>query len=170
MKFLYLIRHAKSSWNIPDQNDYDRPLNKRGKKDAQDMGQRLASRGVSFDVLVSSPAKRARATARRIAKEVHYPKKDIVFYKSLYLTDIESYTEIVQAFFTQVETLALVGHNQTITAFAEYLTGDTLGNIPTAGIVAIEFEDTNDLRCPGVGTKLFFDFPKNIINLSLPCL
>lgn len=166
MKYLYLIRHAKSSWSIPDQKDYDRPLSKRGKGDAQDMGLRLANKAISFDVLVSSPAKRARATARRIAKAVQYPKKDIAFYQSLYLTDIESYTEVVRAFFAQVETLALVGHNSTITAFAEHLTGEAIINIPTAGIVAIEFEDACDLGCPGSGTKLFFDFPKNKIILS----
>jgi len=67
MKRLYLVRHAKSSWNRPELDDIDRPLNKRGKRDAPFMGQRLKQHDVCPDLIISSPAKRALKTAKIIA-------------------------------------------------------------------------------------------------------
>ena len=162
MKYLYLIRHAKSSWQNGALDDYDRPLNKRGKKDSAEMGKRLADRGISFDLIVSSSAKRVRTTAKRIAKNIGYRKKNIVFDTSLYLSEIESYRSITQAFLAQVDSLAIIGHNHTITEFAEYLTGESLVSIPTTGIVAITLPEKSTLRQAGVGSMTFFDFPKNL--------
>ena len=73
MKTLYVIRHAKSSWDDPTLSDFDRPLNNRGKKDAPTMGKRLAQRQVVPDLLLSSPAERALTTCKIIAEEIHYP-------------------------------------------------------------------------------------------------
>ena len=162
MKYLYLIRHAKSSWKNPELDDYDRPLNKRGKKDSGEMGKRLAGRGVSFDLMVSSSAKRALTTAKRVAKKIGYSKKNIVFDRSLYLSELESYRSIAQAFLAQVDSLAIIGHNHTITEFAEYLTGESLVNIPTTGIVAIALPEKSNLRKTGVGSMKFFDYPRNL--------
>ncbi len=79
MKTLYLVRHAKSSWSNPALSDFDRGLNKRGKRNAPVMGKRMVVDGVKPDLIVSSPAKRALKTARIIAKEIGYPRKNIVF-------------------------------------------------------------------------------------------
>ena len=76
MKQLTLIRHAKSSWKQTGMEDSARPLNRRGKSDAIDMGQRLAAIEFMPDVLISSPAKRARSTARRMGKEIGYEKSE----------------------------------------------------------------------------------------------
>ena len=84
MKTIILVRHAKSSWKDPGLNDFDRPLNKRGKKNAPLMGQKLKERQVMPDLVLSSPAKRARKTATAIAKAVGYPKKRIVFDDNMY--------------------------------------------------------------------------------------
>ena len=63
MKTLFLIRHAKSSWEYTALPDKDRPLNDRGKRDAPKMGKRLAKRDVTPDLILSSPARRALTTA-----------------------------------------------------------------------------------------------------------
>ncbi len=84
MKTLLLIRHAKSSWNDPEMDDFDRPLNKRGKLNAPEMATRLLSRGVVPELIISSPAKRACSTARIMAKEWKYPKEAILLEEELY--------------------------------------------------------------------------------------
>ena len=78
MKTLLLVRHAKSSWDDPGMDDIDRPLNDRGKTDAPVMAKRLKNKGVRIDTFISSPAKRARRTARYFAEEYHLEKKDII--------------------------------------------------------------------------------------------
>ena len=78
MKVLYLVRHAKSSRDDPSLPDRDRPLDERGKQDAQRLGRRLAKRNVKPDLLVSSPALRARTTAQLIAKELGFERQDAV--------------------------------------------------------------------------------------------
>ena len=84
MKTLFLIRHAKSSWDDTALPDKDRPLNDRGKRDAPKMGKRLAKRDVKPDLILSSPAKRALTTAEIIAKKLDYKLKDIVVDDRLY--------------------------------------------------------------------------------------
>ena len=78
MKRLFLVRHAKSSWDDPSLDDMDRPLNNRGKRNAPEMGIRLRKQGIIPDLLISSPAKRAHTTAKSISEEIGYPKKKIV--------------------------------------------------------------------------------------------
>ena len=78
MKTLYLVRHAKSSWDDPTLADKARPLDARGKRDAPKVGKRLAKAGVKPDLILSSSAKRALTTARIIAKELGYKRKSIV--------------------------------------------------------------------------------------------
>ena len=78
MKTLFLIRHAKSSWDDPALSDKDRPLSDRGRRDAPKMGKRLAKRDVKPDLILSSPARRALTTAEIIAKKLDYKLKDIV--------------------------------------------------------------------------------------------
>lgn len=77
MKTLFLIRHAKSSWDDPNKDDFDRPLNERGKRNAPFMGKLLKKENILPDLIISSPAKRAIATAKIIADETGYPKNKI---------------------------------------------------------------------------------------------
>ncbi len=161
MKTLYLIRHAKSSWSNVNLSDFDRGLNKRGKRNAPFMGQRLAQYGVYPDLIISSPAKRARKTAKIIAKEIGYPKKQINFDQSLYHSSVANLLKVVNHVSNDIDSLFLVGHNWGITEFAEMLTRKDLGNIPTSGIVAITFplEHWNHIS-RGNGDLQFFDYPK----------
>jgi len=86
MKLVLILRHAKSSWKHPDVNDHDRPLNKRGKRDAPRMGEFLQDKHLVPDFIVSSTAKRARSTAKAVAKAARY-KGDIILNQSLSTTN-----------------------------------------------------------------------------------
>lgn len=161
MKQLYLIRHAKSSWDNPDLDDFSRPLNKRGKEDCRTMAERLSQAGVRPDLIVASPAKRTKKTAVCMAKETGYDKKSIRFYDQLYLGSMGYHLQLISELMRKVDVLFVVGHNNTITEIAEYLTGSSLGNVPTCGIVAVEYAGQDGFTAqPGAVKLLFFDYPK----------
>lgn len=161
MKQLYLIRHAKSSWDNPGLDDLDRPLNKRGKRDAPFMGERLHKLGVRPDMVYTSPAKRARKTARTIADCVGYPSGRIQQHDDIYTSDINKLLRVVRQTEGRVGRLFLVGHNYVLTDLAEYLTNEPLGNVPTCGVVAIDFDiDSWHQVGEAAGQLQFFDYPK----------
>lgn len=166
MKRLFLIRHAKSSWGEPDLDDFERPLNKRGKRNGPEMAERLAHLPVAPGLIVASPAKRAKKTAIYMAKGTGYPVASIVYDEGLYLGSMSYHIDVLEKSFKKADTVFLVGHNYTITELAEYLTGSPISNVPTCGVVAIEYLTKDGfLPNPGKGKLLFFDFPKNISNL-----
>jgi phosphohistidine phosphatase len=163
MRRLYLIRHAKSSWANPHLSDRDRPLNKRGKRDAPMMGERLRESGIVPDLVYTSPAKRARKTAKHIAGAVGYPLDRIERHDDIYTADVNTLHRVVKGTPESATTLFLVGHNYVLTDLAEYLTGTSLVNVPTCGVVCMEFscqewQDASPENCKLV----FFDYPKNI--------
>lgn len=161
MKYLYLIRHAKSSWADAALSDFERPLNKRGKRDAPFMGKRIASYDKQPDLIVSSPAKRALKTARLIGAECGFRKNQIIIKKSLYSFSFEPIVEVVRRTEDSINTLALVGHNHGLTECAELLSSTILENVPTCGIVLIRFPLKSwNLVEAGKGTMLMFDYPK----------
>lgn len=161
MKTLYLFRHAKSSWDDRDQNDFDRPLNHRGKKDAPRMGKRLrkADAGISF--ICTSPAVRAGATARLVAEELSIPRNSIREERRLYHAGPEEILAIVQSFSEEIDKAMVVGHNPGLTEFADELLHEDLGNIPTAGIVGatLNVQLWKEVRW-GCGKMVFYDYPK----------
>ena len=162
MKRLYLIRHAKSSWSNPDLDDFARPLNKRGKADCPEMAARLGKAGIRPDLIVASPAKRAKKTAICMAKGTGYNKNNISYYHELYLGSLSDHLCLIDELLSKVDVLFLVGHNHTMTELGEYLTGKYLGNVPTCGIVGLEYSEQDGFTSrAGAGRLLFFDFPKN---------
>ncbi|HLF98577.1 MAG TPA: histidine phosphatase family protein [Methylococcaceae bacterium] len=158
---LVLIRHAKSSRDDPALDDFDRPLNARGKRDAPEMGERLRLQGCIPDLILCSPAKRARKTARPIAEALGYPKEKVDLDARLYLLGAEELGSLVREVPDERRRVFLVGHNPDITEFAEWLSGENLGNIPTCGVVALRM-NVPAWRAIGAntGTLLFFDYPK----------
>ncbi|WP_136797701.1 SixA phosphatase family protein [Desulfosediminicola ganghwensis] len=161
MKELYLIRHAKSSWSNPGLDDIERPLNKRGKRDAPFMGSRLKKYGVRPDMVYTSPAKRARKTAGTIAECVGYPQERIQQRGDIYTADMNKLLLVVRQTENRIRRLFLVGHNYVLTDFAEYLTNEPLGNVPTCGIVGIAFDIDGWHQVGEAGGHLqFFDYPK----------
>ena len=116
MKTLVLVRHAKSSWSDPSLDDFDRPLNKRGERNAPEMGRRLGESGLQPDIFVSSPANRARSTAEIIAKELDYPADNIIYHGDLYHASPGDLLEAVRSLGDNIETAFLFGHNPGITS------------------------------------------------------
>lgn len=161
MKRLLLVRHAKSSWEDMKLEDIDRPLNKRGKKDAPTMGLRLKKMKILPDILISSPAKRALSTAKKIAEKINYPKKNILQENLLYHGTNQDLIKIVKNLPDNAESVMLFGHNPGFTDFANRLCKINISNIPTTGIVAIDFQINKWSKADyGMGELVFFDYPK----------
>jgi phosphohistidine phosphatase len=161
MKHLTLVRHAKSSWKDRDLEDFDRPLNARGKSDAPLMGRRLAARGGNPDLVLSSPAKRAIATMKKIAQEAGFREREIVADKRLYEADARELLRLVRGIDDRHHDVLLCGHNPGLTDFSNLISDQRIDNIPTCGIVSISFPvDSWTKIMPGSGEVLYFDFPK----------
>ncbi|MBN2871141.1 MAG: histidine phosphatase family protein, partial [Campylobacterales bacterium] len=141
MKTLCIIRHAKSDWNDPSLNDFERPLNKRGEKNAPFMGKLLASKQLRPDLILSSPAVRARTTALMIAGEVGYDTDAIVYDEELYLAERNDIERILQKIPPSYNTVFIVGHNPGLTLFVHYLSGYSIDNIPTCGVVTVSLNE-----------------------------
>lgn len=162
MKTLYILRHAKSDWQFEELSDHDRPLNKRGRTDAPLMGSELASRGVAPKRIVSSSAVRALSTATLVAKELDYDPDDIVIDDRIYGADKNMLLEVVQETPMEMDSMMLVAHNEALSDFANMLSPQSIGSLPTAGIVALQFscESWYEISQENA-TFLFLDFPKN---------
>ena len=163
MKILYLVRHAKSSWKFPDLDDIDRPLNKRGKRDAPRMGNFLNNKKVRPDIIISSPAVRAAKTAELIADILSYPLQKILFNKEIYEASTTSLFNTIGKINNNFHSAMLVGHNPGMTYFANALANLRIDNIPTCGIVCTELDISSwkeiEEQC---GVLRFFEYPKNL--------
>ncbi len=161
MKNLILIRHAKSSQDYNSVSDKERPLNARGKKAAPFMAELLKKKGVNFELLISSPAERAYATAKKFADVYEYNRKEIKIVEELYGADIHEIVEIIQSIDDKFNCVGLIGHNPDLTQFNNYMTDTYIDNIPTCGISSIQFdiESWKDIE-QGIGKLLFFEYPK----------
>lgn len=160
MKMLYVIRHAKSSWSDPLQDDFDRPLNERGKANAPEMAGRIKAKGVRPDLMISSTAKRAQETAQIFADVLAYAQADIQLQDQLYEAATETVMKCVRQISPEAESAFIFGHNPTLTYFVNELAGVWIDNIPTCGMVAISL-DGWDKAGEGTGKLVWFDFPKN---------
>lgn len=135
MKTIYLIRHAKSSWNHPDLRDKERPLNNRGLRDAPFMAKHLKELGVEADLIVSSPANRAHSTAKYFAETLAC---EIEVNNNIYEAFTSKITSIIQGLSDDLETVLLFGHNPTFTNVSNLFPGEYIPNVPTCGIIKIE--------------------------------
>jgi phosphohistidine phosphatase len=135
MKALLLLRHAKSSWKHPELVDHDRPLNKRGKRDALRMGRLLEEENLIPDAILSSTAVRAQETAARVAKSCGYDGQ-ITILKPLYMSGPEEYIEILHGLPDDLSLVLLVGHNPGIQEYLEILTKQ-LQAMPTATLALV---------------------------------
>jgi phosphohistidine phosphatase len=163
MKTLFLMRHAKSSWKDPTLADHDRPLNKRGQRDAPRMGKRLAARQVQPGILVTSPAVRARKTAARIACEIGYQENRIVVAEGMYQGGTTGMLDVIRGLENAAATAMLFGHNPATTDLVNYLAHTDIENIPTCGVAEIRFyaESWADV-VRGGGELVDFDYPKRV--------
>ena len=162
-RIVVMIRHAKSSWANPLQSDLERPLNDRGEHDAPMMGERLKKKGIIPDLIISSTAKRAKQTAKKIAKEVGYDADKITWYEKLYHCIPSVFEEVIYEIDSSVKTVFIVAHNPGISEFVNQLSGTYHNDgMPTCGIVAAKFEADEWHEFVRVNKQVFlYDYPKN---------
>jgi phosphohistidine phosphatase len=136
MKTVLILRHAKSSWKDDSLPDRERPLNKRGKEDAPKMGALLRKHQLAPDLVLSSPAQRARSTAELVLDESGY-EGEVEYREELYSFDAEPYRVALAGVADSIRCVMLVGHNPAMEELVEELTGEYLP-MPTAALAQIE--------------------------------
>ncbi len=136
MKTLYLLRHAKSSWDDSSVSDFDRTLNSRGEKAAPFVGSLMKERGMTPEVIISSPAKRAKQTAKLVAKAAGFPSK-ISYDERIYEASTARLLAVIGEIADDVDSALLVGHNPGMESLIWYLTGK-MEPMPTAALAVIE--------------------------------
>lgn len=163
MKTLTLVRHAKSSWKDTRLSDRERPLNKRGKRDAPVMGKRMIEHGIRPSLIISSPARRAWSTAKIIAAQISYPIEFLQREDGLYLASLDEILDIILAQDNRFNNLMVVGHNPGMTDFANFLSPGLTNNLPTAGVVSVQIDqdDWNLYERPSTDL-LVYDYPKKV--------
>ena len=162
MRNLLLLRHAKSNWSDPGQLDHERPLNDRGKHDARRMGQWIKELDLLPDLIVSSSAKRARKTARKVANQSGYEGR-IELEGELYQAFPEQYISVVQRVDDQHHSLLIVAHNPGLEDFLHWLTGQS-ERMPTASLahILLDIDRWSDLIAGRTGQLLGVWRPKEL--------
>ena len=161
MKSLILIRHAKSSWDERGLSDIERPLNSRGEKNAPLIGSILRDKyAVVPDIILTSPARRAKQTALIIAGELNYPGEKIKEIQKLYSAATPELLNVIHSLNEEYQTVIITGHNPELTELSNTLSGKYIDNIPTCGVVKFSVEtawkDVKQKNC-----RLdFFIYPK----------
>ena len=161
MKTLYLVRHAKSSWKYPKLDDFERPLNKRGRRNAPFMGAILKELKVAPDLILSSPANRAATTARIIADTIGYPLEKIQYNETIYGSSEYDLIDVIQQVNNDVNQAMLVSHNPALTELANTIGDTAISNIPTCGVCCVNLNISSWIKFGNQQGKLkFFEFPK----------
>lgn len=159
-KRLILVRHGKAKNGTYGVADFDRSLDTVGVSEAQEMAFRLKNRRLIPEVMVSSPAIRAIATARIFAGIWNKTPETILLKDAIYESSIPSLLRIINAFPDEVVSAAIFGHNPEISAFASYLMMEDVYSMPTCAIVVIDFDVNSwSMVTKGLGTMLLFDYP-----------
>jgi len=163
MKTLTLVRHAKSSWKDRGLSDRERPLNRRGKRDAPIMARRIGETGVRPSQIISSPAVRAWTTAKIFAKEMNYPIEFLQREDGLYLASLDNLLDVIATQDSGFNNLMLFAHNPGLTSLANYLVPGLTNNLPTAGVVSVKLECDDWMLYDRPKTELLVhDYPKKV--------
>ncbi|MCA1589349.1 MAG: histidine phosphatase family protein [Acidobacteria bacterium] len=136
MKTLFILRHAKSSWDDPNLADFERPLNQRGQKAAPFMGELMTARKLVPDLIMSSPARRARETAELVKKNGDLDG-EIVFEEKIYEAGPSALLKVIANLDERFECVLLVGHNPVSEELVRILTGRS-ESMPTAALAVID--------------------------------
>lgn len=161
LKKVFIIRHAKSDQSFFG-NDFERPLNERGKLEAPLMAKRLLEKQDKIDAFVSSPAKRAKKTAEMFAEIFDVQTDEILFVSALYHATVEVFYEVIAALPDSLHTVAVFSHNPGITYFVNSLNTKTMvDNMPTSAIFGIEINTTQWSGFAKAKKEfLFLEYPK----------
>ena len=165
-KTLFLVRHAQAAEAAS--SDLYRPLTSSGMIDTARMAVHLSAQLQGIDLLISSNAERARMTATIFMEELHLPDSILKIDESIYESSPKHYLKAVNDLPEEYNKVMLVGHNPTISFFAEYLCHDEFGSMPTAGVIGISFENQTWAEISKrTGKTLFYDSPDSLIGYKL---
>ncbi len=160
MKQLIIIRHAKSSWEY-DVIDHERPLNERGVNDANLVGNKLKELSIILDLVLVSDAKRTTDTANIILKKLNIDKHNVEFKHSLYDFAGMNLVHEIKNLDNSLKNVMVFGHNYAITSFVNTFGSIIIDNVPTCGVVIIQF-DTDKWSQIGQGKTITTIFPKSL--------
>ncbi|HQR23281.1 MAG TPA: histidine phosphatase family protein [Steroidobacteraceae bacterium] len=164
MKRLTLVRHAKSDTPMPGQQDWDRPLNRRGQRDAPEMARRLRARKLKPDLILSSPSVRTLATAAIMARELKVDASLVGQDERLYLASPADILAVIRDLGGHASHVMVFGHNPGMTDCANALSAsERIDNMPTCCVFTALFDldDWSALEF-GTGQDAEFDYPKNL--------
>ncbi len=166
-RHLLVLRHAKSAWDTDAETDFDRPLAKRGKKDAPRMGKWLREHELIPDHVVCSPAERARQTAVAVCKPLGVDKKSICWDAQIYMGTTEALLEVLGDCPPAAGMVMIVGHNPGLEDLVEYLCGvvevPADGKLlPTATLAYLEMPDAWDSLAAGSARLLSITRPRSL--------
>ena len=163
MKTLYIVRHAKSSWDSPDLDDVKRPIIENGIKKTKKVIDYLIKEKVMVDLIISSHALRAIETACLFADGLNYEKSNIVVNNNIYESDEDAMLNEVYGLPNDKNNIMFIGHNPTFTQFANFFLSKKIDFLPTSAVISISF-DTDQWEKIETSTKKvnFVAFPKTI--------
>ena len=148
MRTLYLLRHAKSSWKDENLADFDRPLAGRGRRACETVGKFLKSEGITLDLVLSSPAVRARETIDQVLRAAKL-RPELRYDERIYEASAAKLLDVVSQIENDYKTVALVGHNPGMQELLQVLTGEA-DEFPTATLAQIVFKS---VKWAEAGTK-----------------
>lgn len=160
MKNLILVRHAKSSWEVP-MGDKDRGLTCQGVKDAHLVATEAKNSIPKTYIIWSSNAKRASDTALIFAQNISYPIESIIYKDDLYTFDEKKLEKVIKSCNNNFDSVILFGHNAAITDFVNKFGDVSIENVPTSGFVSFKF-DTDDWKKIKKGKIKKIIFPKDL--------
>jgi phosphohistidine phosphatase len=162
VKTVLVLRHAKSSWSDPALDDHQRPLNKRGRRDAPRMGKLVRQRGLIPDVVISSDAVRARLTAEAVVEAARY-EGEILLDQRLYMSSPADILSLLRTVREKAETVMIVGHNPGLEELVSRLTGERQ-DLPTAALaqIVLPIDRWRDLKLSSRGRLLGHWRPKEL--------
>jgi phosphohistidine phosphatase len=164
-KTLYLVRHAKSGWMSMHHGDFDRTLNQRGLHEAREMGQRLKKRGASPEIILCSPAKRARQTAELLIQEFGDPMDIVQFDDRIYEASVDTLLDLIRSLPDTCASAMLIGHNPSIGGLANQLSDVGIEQMPTCAIATLELPSSNWKHTGKEAARLLdFDHPNRDAN------
>jgi len=141
MKTIYILRHAKSSWDNPNLADFERSLNERGLRSAPLIGEIICRNKFQPDLILSSPAQRAKQTAV-LVKEAGKIDAEIQFDERIYEASPPQLVQVIAELKTDAESAMLVGHNPGLEGLIRFLTGENQA-MPTAALAVIDLQVQN---------------------------
>ena len=173
---LLILRHGKSSWDDPQLGDYERPLKKRGRRDATHIGHYLLDEHWIPDMVLSSTAMRAAMTTKRVCRAMDFPYGDVIWKKKLYFADTDYMIKLIQKATPALQRLMLVGHNPDLEDLTRFLCAQEPPTppdgklIPTATLVRLSIQAPWKKVAPGCATLLSITRPRTLLPAQPPTL